>query len=195
MYNPVDGMIMSVNNGFTYARNLMLEVKTYTMSGRDSLLTQVFVEAPPTTVQKYLSEKRRLDKLREKEGVFLSLKLINTNKEVVDENLYWLPAADGSHSGLQQIPAATPAVTAVKVGSDIAVTISAPANGPVAFFNRLSIVDAQTKKRVLPVFYSDNYVSVLPGERRTVLISGALKDGALVEVEGWNVGQKFVEVR
>ncbi len=195
MYDPTDGMVMAANNTFDYARHLMLELKVYDMQGRDSLLTQVFVEAPPATIQKYLSEKKRLDKLREKEGVFFSLKLINTNREVVDENLYWLPAADGNHTGLQQMPAAKPQITARQTGDSITVTISNTANSPVAFFNRVSLVDKQHRKRILPVFYSDNYVSVLPGEKREVIISGKWKEDALVEVFGWNVEEQYIEIR
>ena len=46
-------------------------------------------------------------------------------------------------------------------------------------------------KRVLPVFYSDNYLSLVPGETRTVTVECATKDlqgeAALVEVDGYNV--------
>jgi beta-mannosidase len=43
---------------------------------------------------------------------------------------------------------------------------------------------------VVPVYYSDNYVSLLPNESRTITIEAAtgLKEGALVVVDGWNVG-------
>jgi len=63
---------------------------------------------------------------------------------------------------------------------------------PVAFFNRLSLVDPLTKKRILArPFYSDNYVSVLPGESRTITMEyrpgrpGWLR--RRLSVEGWNV--------
>jgi hypothetical protein len=46
-------------------------------------------------------------------------------------------------------------------------------------------------ERVLPVYYSDNYISLLPNETRTVTIEAALKDfngeDALVVFDGWNV--------
>jgi beta-mannosidase len=49
----------------------------------------------------------------------------------------------------------------------------------------------RTNARVLPVFYSDNYVSLLPGERRTITIEAAAKDlggdRPLVTLDGWNV--------
>jgi hypothetical protein len=47
-------------------------------------------------------------------------------------------------------------------------------------------------ERVLPVYYSDNYVSLVPSESRTITIeaatSGLKKEAALVLVDGWNVG-------
>jgi hypothetical protein len=46
-------------------------------------------------------------------------------------------------------------------------------------------------ERVLPVYYSDNYVSLLPGENRSVTIQADAKEfngeEALVVVDGWNV--------
>jgi hypothetical protein len=47
MYDPVEGMTMIANNTFRSHRNLMMEIKTYDMSGRDSLLTQAFFEIGP----------------------------------------------------------------------------------------------------------------------------------------------------
>jgi len=47
-------------------------------------------------------------------------------------------------------------------------------------------------ERVLPVYYSDNYVSLVPNESRTITIEAATADhkgeAALVLVDGWNVG-------
>jgi beta-mannosidase len=48
----------------------------------------------------------------------------------------------------------------------------------------------RTNQRVLPVFYTDNYVSLLPGESRTITIEAAAKDlgsdQPLVVLDGWN---------
>jgi len=50
---------------------------------------------------------------------------------------------------------------------------------------------------VLPVFYSDNYLSLAPGESSTVTIEAATKDlqgdEPLVEVDGYNVDVKPVD--
>ncbi len=53
----------------------------------------------------------------------------------------------------------------------------------------LTLRDA-SGERVLPVFYDENYFSLLPGEKRTVHIQinpGVSTDGLKVTVRGWNV--------
>lgn len=199
MCNPTDGTILTVNNTFRFYTDIMLELRAYNMKGEDTLLTQVFTEITPKTSQKYLSVKPALDKLGSNEGVFLSVRLRDKNKKVIDDNLYWFPDAKGNYSGLQKMNAAKVQITAQKTdGENISVKIVNPANGPIAFFNRVSLVDPKTKKRILPVFYDDNYVSVLPGEERIVTISGAAvkrNGNAQVNIYGWNVPEQTINIR
>jgi hypothetical protein len=52
-------------------------------------------------------------------------------------------------------------------------------------------------KEVLPAFYSDNYISLLPNEDRTVTIDvpkAQASRGLRVTVRGWNVVPGMVEV-
>jgi hypothetical protein len=71
-----------------------------------------------------------------------------------------------------------------------------PKQAPVAFFNRISLLNPQTKERMLPVFYSDNYVSILPDEQRTVIIDYNLPVvSPKVSVRGWNLVERVVEVK
>ena len=41
---------------------------------------------------------------------------------------------------------------------------------------------------MLPVFYSDNYISLLPGEKQTIVLSFDKKnvEQAYLQVEAWN---------
>jgi hypothetical protein len=52
----------------------------------------------------------------------------------------------------------------------------------------------KSAERVLPVFYSDNYVSLVPNETKIIRIEAAMKDfkgeGALLVFDGWNVTVK-----
>lgn len=68
------------------------------------------------------------------------------------------------------------------------VRIANPGPG-LAFFARLRLLDADNGEEVLPVYWSDNYLSLLPGEHRT-LIAGLPRTGPRpirLAVDGWNL--------
>jgi mannosylglycoprotein endo-beta-mannosidase len=198
MYNNADGMVMIVNNTFTAKHNIMLKAEAYDMDGRGRQLTQVFSEIEPTTSKKYMSLKHALDRMGEDKGVFLYLSLLDENKNLLDDNLYWLPDSTGNYSGLQQMKTASVQVSAQKIKEGkVEVTITNEKENPIAFFNRLSLVNTKTKRRILPAFYSDNYISVLPGESKKVTIDyePAVNDNAAVEVKGWNVKERVIEIK
>src|SRR6185312_14037704 len=163
MYDPVSGMTMIANNTFRTQRDLMMQVIVTDMAGKTRTLTQQFYEVGPTTAKNYLPIGRGIDRLRASEGLFLTLRLLNTDKQIVSDNLYWLPDSTGNYSGLQHL---APAALEVEAHSDparttpgfatarITVTLRNPADGPLAFFNRISLVDPTPKQRLLPTFYS-----------------------------------------
>jgi hypothetical protein len=70
------------------------------------------------------------------------------------------------------------------------VTIRNP-TAHVALMTHLQLRRADTGARVLPAFYSDNYLSLAPGERKTLTIEAAQSDlqgePPLIAVDGWNV--------
>jgi exo-1,4-beta-D-glucosaminidase len=70
------------------------------------------------------------------------------------------------------------------------VRLNNPGNA-LAFFVRLKVNQSKSGDEMLPVIWQDNYVSLLPGEERTItatysrdLLNG---DAPVVEVSGWNV--------
>jgi hypothetical protein len=211
MYDPVAGMTMIANNGFRTVRDLMMQVQVLDMNGKTLTKSQQFFEAGPTVSKNYLPIGRHVDHLRSKEGVFLSLRLLDVNQKIVSDNLYWLPDSTGMYSGLQHMPASgvtvaatrapqpaqTTGNTTITATARITVTLKNPAGGPVAFFNRISLVDPKTNQRLLPVFYSDNYVSVLPGENKTITLDYTPKTDItpMVSVRGWNLPEKTYPVK
>ena len=70
------------------------------------------------------------------------------------------------------------------------VTIENP-NKSLAFFVRLKVNKGVKGEEILPVVWEDNYISLLPGEKREITATyrtselGASKP--TVEVTGWNV--------
>jgi hypothetical protein len=69
-------------------------------------------------------------------------------------------------------------------------TLSNP-TAHVALMAHVQLRRQRANSRVLPVWYSDNYVSLLPGERRVLVIEASAAelghDRPLVTIDGWNV--------
>ena len=52
--------------------------------------------------------------------------------------------------------------------------------------------------RILPAYYSDNYISLLPGETRTVTIeypASAAHGSFAINLRGWNAVPQVIVVR
>lgn len=199
MMNPADSMVMLVNNSFTTRRNLMIEVKTLdVLTGKDSLYSLLFNEVGPTMPKKIFSINKFLSSLKNSAGCFVMLRLLNEDKTLITENFYWLPGNDGNYTALQQMKKARLNITATeKQKGKIEVMLTNDANNPVAFFNRIALINAQTKQRILPAFFSDNYISILPGESKTILVDYNSRDAGAekaVEVYGWNVEEQLIDI-
>jgi hypothetical protein len=122
---------------------------------------------------------------------------------VASRNVYWRAADD---AGLRALNSLAPVdlaitVTSAAAGADqraVSVTLRNPSPTP-ALATKLTLVDT-AGVRILPAFYSDNYVSLLPGEARTVTIAwpaktpdgAATPDRARIAVRGWNLREKVV---
>jgi beta-mannosidase len=61
----------------------------------------------------------------------------------------------------------------------------------IALMTHLQLRRKDSGERVLPAYYSDNYISLVPGQSKTCSIEAATSDlkgeSALVVVDGWNV--------
>jgi mannosylglycoprotein endo-beta-mannosidase len=193
MCNPVTGMVTLANNTFKARRSMMLVVKAFDMDGKEKLLTQVFVDIVPSSTKKILSVKKAMDEMAANEGGFLSLQLLDTDKSVISENLYWLPDNKGEFSGLQNMKADGLVSTArfIKPGK-IEVILNNKQQKMLSFFNRISLIDENTKQRVLPAFYTDNYISILPGAEKKIIVEYPVTPGKnlAIEIDGWNSAAK-----
>jgi hypothetical protein len=126
------------------------------------------------------------------EMLLVKLELRNSTGELVSENFYWLGAESASYRRLNRLPASAVSVTAksARAGDEIHVQVELHNTGiVVSFANKLTLTNA-AGERILPAYYSDNYVSLLPGESREVDIAYAAKsqnDAAQISIRGWNL--------
>jgi exo-1,4-beta-D-glucosaminidase len=143
---------------------------------------------------------------------FLVLRLEDSTGKQVGSNFYWLStkpevidwaksnwwmtptASYADFTAISQLPKVKLKVmdrTEHKGEESIThVTLENPSKS-LAFFVRLKVDKGVKGEEILPVIWEDNYISLLPGEKREITATyreselGAAK--AAVEVSGWNV--------
>jgi len=143
---------------------------------------------------------------------FVELQLASAGGKPISRNVYWLSTQadrlDWAHSNwyltpvtqyadltaLQSLPGATSEVrTTMRHEGDedvVAVTLSVPASSrAVALFQHVSIRRSADGKLALPILWSDNDVTLWPGESLTLTARYAGQGTAaqVIEVSGWNV--------
>ena len=128
---------------------------------------------------------------------FVKLDLNDKDGKLLSTNFYWQSLVEDDFTGLKDLPTAMVGAGAVlhTVGDRSVVTLTLRnESATVALMTHLQLHRKTSGKRVLPVFYSDNYLSLVPGESRVVTVEFATKDlggeRALIEVDGFNVDVK-----
>ena len=191
MYNPVNHMIMVVNNTFDFCRDVMVVADSYDHTGKSSRLYQQMADIEPVSIKNCQSIGRGITSRTREEGSFLSLKLLESEDVVLSENLYWLPDSTGNYTFLQKLPATTIRATAENAGDGkIDLKLANDEQNPLAFFIRISLIDIDSSERILPVFYTENYVNLEPGRNRVVQIkypADLEREKLKIRLEGWNV--------
>ena len=132
--------------------------------------------------------------------VLVKLELRNSAGEMLSENLYWLGAKSAAYRQLNHLPAAMVAASATwtRSGDTNKIHVQLQNKGTAAALaNKLTLVNASDKSRILPAYYGDNYVSLLPGESREIEIeypASAAKGAPQLNLRGWNLTATVVPV-
>jgi exo-1,4-beta-D-glucosaminidase len=143
---------------------------------------------------------------------FLRLQMKDAAGKLIDDNLYWLSTQpdqlDNAHAtwyytpetqyadltGLNSLPqvklAAAYSLEHHDRNESVRVHLRNPSKS-VAFMVHLRVAHGARGQDIAPVFWEDNYVSIFPGEERTINGSFVARDldGAepVIEIDGWNV--------
>jgi hypothetical protein len=132
--------------------------------------------------------------------VFVRLALNDVTGRAISDNLYWLSGEDPSSRPLNRLPPASVSVTAsaARDGDEMRVHVQIENDGTgAALANKLTLEAASDGGRILPAYLSDNYVSLLPGESRTIEIEypvNAAPGSAKIEIRGWNLPARTISV-
>jgi exo-1,4-beta-D-glucosaminidase len=150
---------------------------------------------------------------------FIELELAHADGKSIGRNVYWLSTQtdelDWAHSNwyltpvtryadltaLQSLPPATSEVQATmrREGDEVTATVTLtvpPSSKAVALFQHVSIKRSAGGEPMLPILWSDNDVTLWPGESLTLTAHFATPGAAtpIVEVSGWNVPTQSVPV-
>jgi exo-1,4-beta-D-glucosaminidase len=129
---------------------------------------------------------------------FLKLDLKDASGKEISSNFYWLSANGddkADFTDLDKLPKTEVSVSASAIKKDgnkytVSVAIENPGKD-LAFAVNPKILKKTSMEPVLPVFWDDNYISLLPGEKRTINVNFDSKDlggeEPVLEVDGWNV--------
>ena len=128
---------------------------------------------------------------------FVSLQLVDASEKVVSENFYWkaMPEHENDLTALEQMPVVELEASVVRrdVGgrSFFDVTLRNPERA-IALMAHVQLRRKKSGERVLPVYASDNYISLIGGATKMLTLETATADlkgeDGLVVVDGWNVG-------
>jgi hypothetical protein len=132
--------------------------------------------------------------------VFVRLNLISQEGQTISTSFYWLSAHEEDMRKLNTLPQASidSKLNISTEGQEKVITALLTNEGEQAAIElKLTLEDAASGERILPAWYSDNYISLLPGESRTLTIrysENAAKGEAALGLRGYNLAQKVLRV-
>ena len=209
VYGYDDHSIWVVSSQYTDAKGLKLTVKVLNLDMSEKNSQQATVDAAADSTSKVLT-------LPDIDGLsstyFLVLRLEDSAGKLVGSNFYWLStkpetldweksnwyttptSSYADYAALGQLPKVRLNVAhhTERKGEDAIthVTLENPSKS-LAFFVRLKVSKGKGGEEILPVLWQDNYISLLPGEKREVTATYRTQElGAaqpVVEVSGWNL--------
>ena len=191
--NQSNWHLMVINNTPAPLKDVKLSAATYNLDGSLQARHSETLTAEPSAA----TEAGAMDFPAGLSPVhFVKLELRDSRDRLLSENFYWRgqPEDEDNFTALNQLPTVALEIKARRHDSRGNCRLEVQVRNPskaVALMAHLQLRRERSGARVLPVFYSDNYLSLLPGETRTLNVEAAVKDLAgelpLLAVDGWNV--------
>ena len=194
--NEKTGNLLVINNHPEALGDVKAQVSIYNLNGQ--LLTKN--DLPVTAAASAVTDLGPLSLPEHLSSVyFIKLELNDAKGKLVSRNFYWQASKEHQDdlSDLNQLPVTTIEAKARRHNRDgkclIDVTLKNP-SANVALMAHLQLCRQHSGERVLPAYYTDNYISLTPGESRHVTIEAAVKDlkgeDPMIVVDGWNIAVK-----
>jgi len=201
MLNQKDWHVMVVNNTTEKLSGVTARTVFFNLDGK-----KIYGPSTPLTLDpSAVTDAGELAFPKDLSAVhFVSQELLDSNNHVLSRNFYWRskPEMEDNFLALNTLEKVTLNIKTTRKNLDGKCLITATIRNPapvVALMTHLQLRKARSNERVLPVYYSDNYISLLPGETRTVAIEAAVADldgqEPTLAVDGWNISTKTTKAR
>ena len=221
-YSYDDHSIAVVNSYYQDFHNLKASAKVYNLNMSEKYSHDATFDLPSDGVRRVFTIPQ-IDNLSP--VYFVRLTLSDSSGKLVSSNFYWLSTKEDVHdwnnstwfhtptssysdlTALNSLPRVELrlAATAEVTGADriTHVIIENPSRS-LAFSVHLKVVSVSRNPEaptaeVLPVLWQDNYIALMPGERRDLTATSRLADAGpgpqVVELDGWNVAPETVPVQ
>ena len=209
-YSYDDNSVAVVNSTYEPLKGMRVSAKIYSLDAREKASREAAIDVLPDSSARAF-ELPKVDGLTR--TYFLRLQLHDAGGKLASDNFYWLstkpdvldwakkkdtvytPQAEfGDLTGLNDLPQVklevAAASQAVAANGSTRVALQNPSEN-LACMVHLKLTRGKGGEEVVPIFWEDNYFSLLPGEQREVTAKYDLsalegKEPALT-VEGWNV--------
>ncbi|HYW46940.1 MAG TPA: discoidin domain-containing protein [Bryobacteraceae bacterium] len=166
-WNPATDMVEVVNYSGREARALTAQVEILNLDGSVKWRKTADLDSPEDSDVTPI----KMEYPAGLSGVhFIRLKLTR-GSDAISENFYWRGVEEGNYLALRDLPKVKlEAATRVdrRGGQWVLTTeLRNPSPAPVLMVH-LKVVRETSGDRILPAIYSDNYIALMPGERRTI---------------------------
>ncbi|HJW99311.1 MAG TPA: beta galactosidase jelly roll domain-containing protein [Terriglobales bacterium] len=207
-YSFDDRSVVVVNSLYEPQKGLKLRVRVLDMASRERFADLKSVDLDPDSVARVLTIP---DISSLSTPYFVRLDLTDAAGKTLSSNFYWLPTAledlDWEQSNYFTTPARYADMTALaslpaanvewsslaeRRGEEQLVRVTLHnASRNLAFMVHTELKHGRSGDDIAPVLWDDNYISLLPGESRTLTATVRVRDlgvpAATVKVNGWNV--------
>lgn len=217
-YSYDDNSVAVVNSTYEAIPGVKVSAKLYNLDAKEKGSREGTMDVTADSSTKAF-DLPKVDDLTK--TYFLRLQLHDSGGKLLSDNFYWLstkadvlawekkqdtvytPQAEfGDLSGLNALPETKLEITAAKEEqggkAGLRVSVRNP-SANIAFMAHLRVTKGKGGEDLTPIFWSDNYFSLLPGEQREISASydASALDGksAVVELDGYNVAKQSIEQR
>lgn len=208
IYNYGDHQIYLINDYLHDVENLQTKIRVFDIESNLLLEKNTVTDA-------LKDSSRSINKIEEIENLsdtyFIDLRLLDAENKEVCNNFYWLSTKEETldyeadlgdfayhtpskeYADLKQLNSLAKIDLGIKsvkekVSEGQKLTIELANNSDkIAFLINLKLVKKESGEIILPVFWEDNFISLLANEKRTLTVSCNSNVETTVKVEGWNL--------